>query len=358
MLEVSLRAVSNFALRDVSLTFAPGSLTAVAGAPASGASTLLRLIAGAMKPAAGEIVFGTRVVNDLRASRRPLLFVTSDIDAPARWSVRHVMVAAVRHRTLDRVDRQHEYNLAVEKWQIGAIVDRSLRALSHSERTMVNLARIELMRPGVLIADRLLERLNPAALSDVIEKFYRTIRVAGTTLIGAPSSAEELASFDGVVVLSNGRVVQQGTVSAVYGQPADEAAARATGEVNVVPVTIAGSLVESVIGGWEVSTPPFQGTGVALIRPDSFAVAEGGAESDVIVAVEEASFDRGRWMIRAMLSGGITLRIALPSALRIHKGKLLALTYDASRFTLIRREMQAPSRSVPGDAVPSMKDSR
>ena len=332
MLDVSLHGVSvsrgGFALRDITLTFPATTHTAIIGPPACGASTLLALIAGTLEPSAGEIRIGSRVVNDLSASRRPLLSVTSALDVPRRWSVRHALVAAVRQRTLDRVDRQHEFNLAVEKWDLEAFVDRDVRALSSTEQTRLHLARIELLHPGILIADRLLV----AASSPIADDFYRTLRVMGTTVISAPANRDELGTTDRVVVLDDGRVVQQGTAAHVYEHPAGRAAAIATGDVNVVPIRVTNGVVESAIGSWRAAA--FEGPGVALVRPEAFSIVPAGEESDLIVGVEEAAFQNGRWLVRAILTGGFILRISLPSEVRLHKGKLLALRYDAGRFTL------------------------
>jgi ABC-type multidrug transport system ATPase subunit len=360
MLDVSLKAVSlsrgGFALRDITLTFPASTHTAIIGLAGSGTSTLLQLITGSLRPQSGEIRIGTRVVNDLKESRRPLLYATAALDVPDRWSVRHALIAAVRRRTLDRVDRQHEYELALEKWRLDA--DRNVGTLSGSERTLVHLARIELLRPGILITDRLLEQLNAAEVAEVADAFYRTLRVAGTTLITAPATQVELGSTDKVVVLANGRVVQEGTAAHVHASPSSEEAAAAMGAVNAIPVTIDGSAVDSVIGSWEIASPPFQGSGVALMRPEAFSLAAAGSESDLIVAVEEAAFDSGRWLVRALLSGGISLRVSLPGHLRLHKGKLLALIYEPASFALIKRDIELPRRSVPTDVVPPMSTSR
>lgn len=328
MLDVSLT------LPGVNVTFPAGTHTAIVGPASPGASTLLRFIAGTRRPESGEIRIGSRIVNDLRASQRPLLFVTSTLEVPERWSVRHALVAAVRHRTLDRVDRQHEYALAVEKWKLSALIDRKIRTLSQSERTLVNVARIELLRPGILLADRVLERLNAAGSETIIDSFYRTLRVAGTTVITVPSTRAELGVTDRIIVLKEGRIVQEGTVAHVYVQPSGIASAQATGDVNVVPVTIRGSEVESGIGNWTLAAPRFQGAGFALARPEHFTLADSGEESDLIVAVEEATFENGRWLIRAILGGNTMLRVSLPAEIRLHKGKLLALKYDPSRFAM------------------------
>jgi iron(III) transport system ATP-binding protein len=331
MLDVSLTNVTYGALRDVTAIFARSTHTAIVGPAGCGASTLLKIIAGDLRPQSGEVRLGSRVVNDLKRDRRPLLYTTSAIDAPGRWSVRHLLVAAARQRTIDREDRQQEIELAASKWKLP--LDRRIDTLSSTERTRANLARIEVLKPGILVADRILELANPS--ENLADEFYRTLRVMGATVITAPSSIVELGATDRVIVLDCGRIVQEGIPSEAYGNPVSEAAAAATGDVSVVPVTISGKVVSSIIGSWEVDPAPFQGSGIALIRPDSFSVAAAGEESDLIFSVEEASFYGGAWHVRGVLSDAFLLRITLPGTIDIHKGRLIALRYDPTRFRLL-----------------------
>jgi multiple sugar transport system ATP-binding protein len=357
VLDIVLRAVSARVLRDVSITFPRSTHSAVTGPPACGASTLLGVIAGTVKLESGDVQLGARVVNDVGASRRPLLYVTGALGVPGRWSVSHALVAAVRTRTLDREDRHREYELAADRWRLSALTERRIDTLSSSERTRVHLARIELLRPAILIADRLLEHASPAERLDLADDFFRVLRVLGTTVVSAPSTSDELAAADRVVVLDRGRVVQHGTPASVFAQPASEAAAMATGEVNVIPLRIRGTLVESVIGAWKLAQPPFEGSGVALVRPDAFTVAAPNEESDLIFGIEEASFRGGAWHCRGVLSGGVELRVVLPRAVEVHKGKLLALRYDPAAIRLLPREVAQPG-GVPTDVVPPMRESR
>ena len=364
MLDIALHAVSfayagsRFALRDIDLVCAKNTVTAIAGPAGCGSTTLLRIVAGDLRPDTGTIILGSRDVTRLRSSRRPLLFAQHEADLPGRWSVRHALVAAVRQRTLDRVDRQHEYNLAVEKWRLTDLADSRLSQLSESERTLVHLATIELRRPGVLVADRLLAGMNPSLLRWAADEFFRTLRVIGTTVITAPATTTELGWADRVAVLDRGKLVQAGRPAQVFAVPLDDAVAAATGGVNVVPLSIEGNTVESGIGSWELESPPFQGSGVALVRPDEFSIARKGEESDLIFGVEEATFDEGRWLATGILSGGFLLRVLLPREVAVEKGKLLALRYDPRRFSLIARDIAMPRRSAPTDVVPSMRDTR
>lgn len=363
MLDVALRNLAfgydrELLFRGVNALFPRSSHSAIVGAPACGASTLLKVIAGTLEPQSGEIVIGSRVVNELKPARRPLLYATSKLEVPGRWSVQHALVAAVRTRTLDREDRHRDYALAAQAWQLEALLERRIDSLSSTERSCVQCARIELLKPGILVADRLLEGVSAAARDRIADAFYRTLRVMGTTVIFAPSARDELAFTDRIVVLDQGRVVQSGGAAEIFANPINDAAAVATGEFDLIPITIRGNSVESVIGFWEVPEAPFQGSGVALVRPTDFTQTKPGEDSDLVFGVEEAGFANGRWIARGLLSGAISLRIELPAAANVHKGRLLALSYDPSRFRLLPRETEARQTTVPTDVVPPMRETR
>ena len=362
MLDVSLRDVSwsygkRPALHDVSASFRRGSFTAIAGVAGSGASTLLQLVAGDIQPKSGEVLIGARVVNGWKRAKRPLLYVTGTIDAPPRWSVAHALIAAARKRSLDREDRQHELEFLVAKWELEPLMDRTLRDLSSGERLRVHLASIELLRPALLVADRLFEHATAAEIAQLTDRFHRAMRVTGTTVIFAPDSLEALSVADEVVVLDGGRVVQQGTFREVYDRPVSEVAARATGDVSVVPLEIRRGTVESVMGSWQ--SDAFEGSGVAVCRPEHFAIASPGEESDVILAIEAARFAGGRWLVTGNLSGAVPLTISVDPSEPIGRGRLLPLRYDPRRFTLLPREIAMPhGAAVPTDVLPSRASSR
>lgn len=363
MLDIALRNLAfgygrELVLRDLSAVFPRSSHTAITGAPACGASTLLRLIAGTLKPQSGEVLIGSRIVNDLKPARRPLLFVTADLGIPGRWSVQHALVAAVRTRTLDREDRHREYALAAESWELAPLLERRIDSLSSTEATRVHCARIELLKPAILVADRLLERVAASARERIADALYRTLRVIGATVIFAPAARDELAFTDRIVVIDKGRVVQSGGAAAVFAEPVNDAAAMATGAFDAIPITIRRGTVNSVIGNWELADPPFEGNGVALVRPGDFTQAKPGEDSDLVFGVEEAGFADGRWIAKGFLSGGISLRVELPPEAQVHKGRLMALRYDPARFRLLPRETPTLQTGVPTDVVPPLAESR
>ncbi len=364
MLDLSLTDVS-FAypkgspvLVKVSFLVAKNAHVAVVGPAGCGASTILKLIAGELRPVSGEVRIGSRDVTRLAPRRRPLYYATSTLDAPGRWSVQHALIAAVRQRSLDREDRRRELDLTAGRWRLEALLDRSLSTLSSTERTLVALARIELLRPGVLLSDRLLEKANPSLLPWICDQWFRVLRIMGTTLVLAPSSPLELGMIDSLIVLQHGSVVQQGTPAEVFRRPLTAVAAEATGEVNRIPVSVRDGQVESAIGAWQIPDRSLQGRHIALVRPDDFVVAAPGEESDVLVAVEEASFRGGAWHVRGMLTGGVELHVVLPRATSIHKGRLVPLRYDPARFRVVRPDDADVDSGVPLPAIPPLNETR
>ncbi|HXI11712.1 MAG TPA: ATP-binding cassette domain-containing protein [Thermoanaerobaculia bacterium] len=350
---------SQFLLHELGLLFPKQTHTILAGPGGAGKTTLLRLIAGELHTRLGIIRIGSREVNALKASARPLLYVRSDTGLPPRWSAQHILIAAARQRAQkedDFDDRIRQVELAQEKWDLKAVSHLRSDQLSQSERCRVQLARIEILRPAILMAERLLAGAAASEADFLADQFYRTLRVIGTTLINEPARLAEQRYADRMVILESGSLIQEGSIREVHDAPQGAVAAAATGPINLVPIRISSNRVESPIGGWEVRVAPFQGDGTALIRPEHFVLAAAGESSDFIFSVEEAGFDRGVWFLSGFISGGGILRVTIPSEVPIHKGKLLPLRFDPSRARLVSsflRTRQDPFSSVPGAGVGS-----
>ncbi len=339
MLDVTLRDVSceprltaMTSLQAVSVTFSKGLHTAVTG-EAAGASTLLALVGGSLQPDAGEIAIGARTVNGLKGAKRPLLVVGPECEAPLRWSVAHALIAAARGRTLDREDREGEIAFVAGKWELDRLMTRTLRDLAADDRLRVHLASIELNRPAILVAERLCERASPSMMPRLVADLHRALRIAGTTMIYTPSGMHDLAECDQMVVIEQRGVAQQGTLAGVYRAPVSEVAARASGDISLIPLVARGGVVESPIGSWPFAG--FEGNGFALCRPEHFVQAAPGEESDFILAMEEARFREGRWVVTGNLTGAVPLTVVLPGSERITAGRLLALRYDPAAFVVI-----------------------
>ena len=81
-----------------------------------------------------------------------------------------------------------EFDLVCRHWELNIMLDRRLRDLSSGERLRVRLAEIELLRPAVLLLERLFESASTAESVEFSDRFFRTLRAIGTTIIHEPAA--------------------------------------------------------------------------------------------------------------------------------------------------------------------------
>lgn len=347
MLQISIESVEapwgrdGFGL-ELDLRFEASTHTALIGAAGSGKTALLRVVAGELPVRAGTVRMGRQDVTHAATARRPVLLSSRDLDTPPRRTVRHAMVAALRQTALDREDRLAAFDRIAVDWELATILDRRFRDLSSGEVCRARLALIEVLRPAILLLERVFRGTSPGDARRLSLQLHDSLRAVGTTVISEIEHVGELELFDRIVVLDGGRVAQTGVPQEVLEAPASIEAAFAGGPAVLIPVSIRGVTVESPIGTWETESPPFQGVGTAIARPHHFETADGG-ESDFVLGVERAAFREGLWRVQGYVTGGVLIEVALPGRMSVHKGKLVPLRYDPRRFVLVRRAITDPA---------------
>ena len=243
-----------FPLRDFAVDVALDvtAPTALVGPSGAGKSTTLRLIAGLLRPAGGEITcngetwFGPGV--DVPVERRRIGFVFQDY---ALFPHKNVSgnVAFEARRDPDEVLRQ----LGIEH-----LAHARTRDLSGGERQRVALARALATDPQLLLLDEPLAALDPGTRSGVAAELAAVLeRMQVPTLTVTHSYEEATMLAEHVVVIDRGRIVQSGTGAELLHSPASRFVADFAG-VNYVAGFAEGP-VAVLVAPWEITlglTPP------------------------------------------------------------------------------------------------------
>jgi ABC-2 type transport system ATP-binding protein len=206
----SLRAVD-----DLTFTVEPGRITGFLGPNGAGKTTTLRMLLGLVRPTAGTATIGGQRYHDIR---RPLSVVGSALEAssfhPGRSGRDHLLVladtAGVDARRVDEL---------LELTGIPAAARRRAGGYSMGMRQRLGLAAALIGDPRVLILDEPGNGLDPEGIR-WLREFLRHLASQGRTLLVSSHMLQEVEqTVDDVVIIANGRLVRQGRMADLHGEP-------------------------------------------------------------------------------------------------------------------------------------------
>ena len=222
------------AVRDVSLTSRPGSMTAVIGANGSGKSTLMRMLAGLLRPGAGTIALDGMPLNDWqpRLRARQIAYVPQSTATAFPFQALDIVLSGRTPHTLRfRFESAHDSEKAMEALEsAGAahLAGRCFTSLSGGERQMVILARALAQEPRLLLLDEPSSSLDLKHRADLIRTLTRLRETKHLSVIMITHDLQLTGSFDQLLALRSGEVVAAGTpdevlkdhlLREVYGDP-------------------------------------------------------------------------------------------------------------------------------------------
>ncbi len=155
--------VGNFMLRDVSFAVSTGAHAVLTGPTASGKSTLLELIAGAVAPITGKISICGVDVTSTEPELRNVGIVPQHGYLFPHLSVRANMAYGTRDaNTVPELAR---------RFGIGHLMDRAVVSLSGGERQLVAVCRALAPRPAVLLLDEPFSALDAGSCEAALHQF-------------------------------------------------------------------------------------------------------------------------------------------------------------------------------------------
>jgi osmoprotectant transport system ATP-binding protein len=213
----------------VDLAVARGETVALIGESGSGKSTLLRLMLGLVAPDAGEVRFdGAPVPADDPAFRRRVGYVVQGgaLFPHLTGAGNASLVARHLRWPPERIARRLGELAVLTRLPEGAL-GRFPHALSGGQAQRVSLARALFLDPELLLLDEPLGALDPLTRADLQLDLRRAFDDLGKTVVFVTHDLAEAAFFARrLVLLRDGRVVQEGALEDLARAPAEPFVAR------------------------------------------------------------------------------------------------------------------------------------
>jgi putative ABC transport system ATP-binding protein len=186
------------ALKDITLSIAPGEFLAVEGPSGSGKSTLLQLLGALDRPTAGSLVFDGRELSDLddrkltQVRSRDIGFVFQSFNLIPTLSAAENVEAAMVPIQHDRRARRTRTAELLEQVGLSPRAAHLPSRLSGGEQQRVAIARALANEPRVILADEPTGNLDSATSDEVVRTLQELSAQHGVTVI-VVTHAEEVA---------------------------------------------------------------------------------------------------------------------------------------------------------------------
>jgi len=305
---------------DISFAVDEGEILCLLGPSGCGKTTLLRLIAGLEIPDNGRVLFEGRDVRDVPVHQRNFGLVFQDQALFPHKNVFENIAFGLRMQRLPKDEIRQRVAEVLHLVGMVRFEKRDVNQLSGGEQQRVALARSLAPRPRLLMLDEPLGSLDRTLRERLMNELRTILKGAGVTAIYVTHDQQEaFAVADRVVIMDQGRKVQEGEPEEVYQRPATELVARFLGLDNLLPgqvVEASPSLaVETALGRLTATDSPDLPVGQAvtvLIRPEGVLCLETGipAENLIVGQVQARSFRGGHYQV-TVAAGGTSLRFEL-----------------------------------------------
>ncbi len=220
------------AIQDVSLEFAPGSLTAIIGPNGAGKTTFFNLISGAIRPDKGRVTLSGEDIVGLppaQIARRGIARSFQIASIFPSLTVEAILTATVQAhlRQAERIMRRFPLPECRERafaaMDMLGLADKAAVVsanLSHGDQKLLDIGLALVLEPRVLLLDEPTAGMGPEERWQMIEKVRELWKRQNITLVFIEHDMDIVFKIaEAICVLCYGRVLAQGSPDSIRGNP-------------------------------------------------------------------------------------------------------------------------------------------
>lgn len=208
------------AVRDVSIVFDP-TFNSLLGPSGCGKTTLMKIIAGLLKPTEGRVYFDDMDVTDMSPQARNVAMV---FQFPVVYDMKVYdnIAFPLRVRRMPEDEVKKKVQQVADILGLKTLLDLDATRLDLSSRQKVALARALVRDPNLFILDEPFSNLDPEsrlALRAKLKEIQRELR--RPMIFVTHDQAEALTLSEKIAVMKDGKIIQYDTPERIYNDPKD-----------------------------------------------------------------------------------------------------------------------------------------
>lgn len=207
-------------IEDLNLTIEDGKFTVLLGASGCGKTTLLRMIAGIEPVTSGTIFLNGQDITDQPPGKRGVAMVFQNYALYPTMTVKGNIEFGLKNNRVPKHERERLIREVCEIVGLSDYLDRKPSTLSGGQRQRVALARAMVKNPKVFLMDEPLSNLDAklrAAMRVELIELHRRLKT--TFIYVTHDQIEAMSMADTIVLMEQGKIMQQGSPEEIYREP-------------------------------------------------------------------------------------------------------------------------------------------
>ncbi len=291
--DVVLRVEGQTHIHPTSVELAPRGFNILLGTTLAGKTTLMRLMAGLLKPTSGEIWFNGKNVTGVPVRERRVAMVYQQFINYGHLTVFDNIASPLRVAGVSSAQVKERVGRIAELLKLSPLLDRRPAELSGGQQQRTALARALVKDADLVLLDEPLANLDYKLREGLRDELPRLFADRDCTVVYATTEPAETLLLGGhTATLHEGAITQFGPTEDVYRRPADLTTAQVFSDppINTAPVVKRGSRIEiSNVVGWNVGgelAALADGAYTLGLRPHLVQPAAPGVQTDAKVGVD------------------------------------------------------------------------
>lgn len=330
-------------LQGVSFDVQQGETICLLGRSGSGKSTILRIIAGIEVPDSGDVYCDNQNLKDVPVHKRKFGFMFQDYALFPHKNVFENVAFGLKMQNLPLDVIEEKVNSVLVKVKMQKFRHRQVADLSGGEQQRVALARALAPEPRLLMLDEPLGALDRNLREQLMDELRLLLHESYIPAIYVTHDQEEAFTIgDRLVLLNEGKIIQNASPEDVYQSPKNAWVAKFIGLSNLLEGVIQSTqplIVRTKIGDFSVQTglsknAKLSDPVILLLRPDALSMIESNLNQFQAQVLDDV-FLGNQWRVKVRMSD---LEFSFLVDEPISIGSTINISIDPKQINLLQVE--------------------